>query len=150
MILDGPRKLGDIASIKGKQLVIAGENQGGIIGGLKSFAGGLVQVLGAAARLIKPAIGVCLLIFGGPAGLIAGLIFLGLFAFREVGAIANNKIDETQTLQAAREAVSGVGAMVPPVWNCQASWLPALIPETHVFSDLLLLAPFCDAATADR
>jgi len=111
-ILDGPRKIGDIASIKGKQLVVAGENQGGFIGALKSFGGGLLQLVGAVARLAKPIIGICLVLFGGPAGLIAGLVFLGLFGLKEAGSIANDKIDETQTLKAAREVVSGVGAMV--------------------------------------
>jgi hypothetical protein len=81
--------LADVAAIKGQALVKAGEEQGGILGGVKAFFGGLIQVLGGVARLAKPLLGIGLMAAGGPAGWIAGLILLGLFAFKEVNCIIN-------------------------------------------------------------
>lgn len=114
-ILDGPRKLADVAAIKGQALVKSGEEQGGILGALKAFAGGLVQVLGGVARLAKPILGLALIAAGGPAGWIAGLILLGLFAFKEVNCVINDKVDEMQLLKVVRDIGSGAGAIVGSV-----------------------------------
>ena len=115
VILDGPRKVADVAAAKGKKLVQSGEAQGGIVGALKAFGGGLMQVLGGIARLTKPALGIALIALAGPPGWIAGGALLGLYVLKELFCIVNDKVDELQTLKVLRDIGSGIGAIVGSV-----------------------------------
>ena len=110
-ILDGPRKIGDVASTKGRELVTKGDAQGGLTGALKVVGGSLAQVLGGFARLAQPLVGMALMAAAGPVGWLIGAILLGLFVLKEAGMIINNKVDEMQTVKALRDVASGVGAL---------------------------------------
>ena len=110
-ILDGPRKIGDTASAKGRELVKQGDEQGGLTGAVKVAGGALAQALGGACRLAQPLVGMALMAGAGPVGWVIGAILLGLFVLKEAGLIINNKVDEMQTVKALRDVASGVGAM---------------------------------------
>jgi hypothetical protein len=110
-ILDGPRKVGDVASAKGRELVTKGDAQGGLTGAIKVVGGSLAQVLGGFARLAQPLVGMALMAAAGPVGWLIGAILLGLFVLKEAGMIINNKVDEMQTVKALRDVASGVGAL---------------------------------------
>lgn len=110
-LLDGPRKIGDIASKKGKELVLQGENQGGLTGALKSVGGGLVQAAGGLARLAQPVLGMALMAATGPVGWGIGAVLLGMFVLKEVASLVTGKTHEMQTFKAVRDVVSGAGAV---------------------------------------
>jgi len=111
-LLDAPRKVGDIASEKGKALVLQGENQGGLTGALKTLGGGLVQAAGGVARLAQPIVGMALMASAGPVGWAIGAVLLGLFVIKELSNLLTGKTHEMQTFKAARDVVSGAGAIV--------------------------------------
>jgi hypothetical protein len=120
MVLDGPRKIGDLASIKGQQLINSsrGDFKGwaGVKAVLKHFAGGLLQAVGGAVRLAVPVAGMAvLMVLPPPPGWIIGGVLLGLYLINELGAMVNEGPGELQTVRAARDLVSGAMGMVGSV-----------------------------------
>jgi len=120
MVLDGPRKIGDLASIKGQQLINSsrGDFKGwaGVKAVLKHFAGGLLQAVGGAVRLAVPVAGlVVLMAIPPPPGWIIGGVLLGLYLINELGALVNDGLGETQTVRAGRDLVSGAVGVVGSV-----------------------------------
>lgn len=135
VLLDGPRKIADVAAIKGRAMVEAGSKLGGFAGALRSFFGSLLQIVSGAVRLLKPAIGIAVLaLVGGPIGWAVGGFFLGTFVFKELGSITNDKIDEMQTLKALRDIAGGAGAAVGSVLSTVTSGVSKLAARKAVAS----------------
>ena len=110
-LLDAPRKVGDIAADKGKALVLQGENQGGLVGALKTVGGGFVQAAGGVARLAQPIAGMALMASAGPVGWGIGAVLLGMFVIKELSNLLTGKTHEMQSFKAVRDVVSGAGAI---------------------------------------
>ena len=110
-LLDAPRKIGDIAATQGKALVLQGENQGGLVGALKTIGGGLVQAAGGVARLAQPIAGMALMASAGPVGWGIGAVLLGMFVIKELSSLLTGKTHEMQSFKAVRDVVSGAGAV---------------------------------------
>ena len=110
-MLDAPRKIGDVASAKGRELVSKGDEQGGLTGAVKVLGGALAQALGGITRLAQPLIGMALMAGAGPVGWMIGAFLLGMFILKEAGCIVNNKVDEMETFKALRDVASGAGAV---------------------------------------
>ena len=110
-LLDAPRKVGDIASTKGKAMVLQGENQGGLVGALKTVGGGLIQAAGGIARLAQPIAGMALMASAGPVGWGIGAVLLGMFVIKELSQLLTGKTHEMQSFKAVRDVVSGAGAV---------------------------------------
>ena len=135
VLLDGPRKIADVAAVKGKAMVEAGSKVGGFAGALRSFFGSLLQIVGGAIRLAKPAIGIAILaLVSGPIGWAIGGFLLGTFVFKEFAAITSDKVDEMQTLKAVRDIVSGAGAAVGSVLSTVTSGVSKLAARKAVKS----------------
>lgn len=135
VLLDGPRKIADVAAVKGKAMVEAGSKIGGFAGALRSFFGSLLQIIGGAIRLAKPAIGIAILaLVPGPIGWAIGGFLLATFLFKELSAITSDKIDEMQTLKAARDIVSGAGAVVGSVVSTVTSGVSKIAARKAVNS----------------
>ena len=128
MVFDGPRKIGDLASIEGQKLINSsrGDFKGwaGAKAVGKHLAGGLLQLVGGAARLAIPVGGwVAGLALTYPVGWAVGGALLGLYLLKELAAIANDGLGDMQTVRAGRDLVSGgtgvlgaaVEAIVKPI-----------------------------------
>ena len=103
--------MGDIASTRGKALVLQGENQGGLVGALKTVGGGLVQAAGGLARLAQPIAGMALMASAGPVGWGIGAVLLGMFVIKELSNLLTGKTHEMQSFKAVRDITSGAGAV---------------------------------------
>ena len=116
MVMDGPRKIGDMASIKGQELIDANKGQLGAKAVFKHLAGGLLQITGAVVRLGFPLVGGAAVLFAtGPVGMGVGLAILGLYALKDVAALVNKGPDQMQTVRALRDLVSGTFATLGTV-----------------------------------
>jgi hypothetical protein len=116
-------------------MVEEGSKVGGFAGALRSFFGSLLQIIGGAIRLAKPAIGIAILaLVPGPIGWAIGGFLLATFLFKELSAITSDKIDEMQTLKAARDIVSGAGAVVGSVVSTVTSGVSKIAARKAVNS----------------
>jgi len=161
--LDAPRKLADMASTKGRDLVERGENQGGVGGWFRSLGGGLLQFLSGPTRLLKPLIGTTMVLAGapmswipgavlgvffgsGPIGIaagaavgIAGLVILAIYFHKEVSYVVSDRINEMQIYKALRDMAGGAGSVlgsfIAPALNSLKKLFTVTQKQTEVGSN---------------